>query len=86
MIPLNPLTHPSNDVSVFDSYEMISLSILIRPFLLGKPSVKFPATPTLIVSVIVSMSSERTAFAVSPVSCSTLTYLSILLRRSNGAP
>ena len=44
VIPLKPLTHPSKVVSVFVAYEMISSSILIRPFLSTNPSVKLPST------------------------------------------
>ena len=45
-IPLNPRTHPVNDVDVFPVYVIISLSIFSNPYLSGKPVVWF----TLIIS------------------------------------
>ena len=40
-IPLNPRTHPTNEVSVFEVYVIISLSIFSNPYLVGNPIVWF---------------------------------------------
>jgi len=67
VIPLKPLLQPSKAVSVFDSYAMISSSIMIRPSLSTNPSVKFPATAVGIESSTVLISERRIVDAFNPV-------------------
>ena len=50
--PLNPLTHPVNEVSVFPVYVIISSSILITPYLSGNPLVPVRICPSFPVDVL----------------------------------